>query len=94
MIGERTWGGLVGISHGLPFVDGGSVTMPDFGFWDLAGQWAVENHGIDPDMAVVNAPDLVAAGRDPQLERAIRYCLDELKSHPVTRPPRPAYKVR
>ena len=94
MIGERTWGGLVGISHGLPLADGGSVTMPDFGFWDLQGKWAVENHGVDPDVVVVNTPDAVATGHDPQLDRAIRYCLDELTAHPVMHPTRPAYKVR
>jgi tricorn protease len=31
IIGKRTWGGLVGISHDLPLVDGGSVTMPTSG---------------------------------------------------------------
>ena len=31
VIGMRTWGGLVGYSHLLPLVDGGQVTMPDFG---------------------------------------------------------------
>ena len=94
MIGKRTWGGLVGISHNLPLVDGGGVTMPDFGFWDLSGKWAVENHGVDPDIEVENPPDALVAGKDPQLERAIQYSLDELKTHPATRPTRPAYKQR
>ena len=49
LIGKRTWGGLVGISHDLPLVDGGSVTMPDFGMWDpTSGEWVIENHGVDP----------------------------------------------
>jgi tricorn protease len=94
VIGKRTWGGLVGIGHDLPLVDGGSVTMPDFGFWDTSGQWAVENHGVDPDIEVENFPHLMAKGQDPQLERAIQYELDELKAHPVVRPMRPAYKVQ
>jgi tricorn protease len=94
VIGKRTWGGLVGIGHNLPLVDGGGVTMPDFGFWDLSGKWAVENHGVDPDIEVENPPDALVAGKDPQLERAIQYCLDELKTHPATRPSRPAYKQR
>ena len=94
VIGKRTWGGLVGISHNLPLVDGGGVTMPDFGFWDLSGKWAVENHGVDPDIEVENPPDALVAGKDPQLERAIQYSLDELKTHPATRPTRPAYKQR
>ena len=94
VIGKRTWGGLVGISHNLPLVDGGGVTMPDFGFWDLSGKWAVENHGVDPDIEVENPPDALVAGHDPQLERAIQYCMDELKSHAPQKPPRPKYKVQ
>ncbi len=94
LIGKRTWGGLVGISHNLPLVDGGVVTMPDFGFYDVSGKWAVENHGVDPDIEVENAPQDLAAGRDPQLERAIQYVLEQLKSKPPARPRRPDYKVR
>ncbi|HZI92828.1 MAG TPA: S41 family peptidase [Patescibacteria group bacterium] len=95
VIGKRTWGGLVGISHNLPLVDGGGVTMPDFGMWDPAkGDWAVENHGVDPDIEVENAPHLVASGRDPQLERAIDWAMDQLKTHPPTKPTRPRYKVQ
>ena len=33
--------------------------------------WAVENYGTDPDIEVDIAPQDYAAGRDPQLERAI-----------------------
>jgi tricorn protease len=95
LIGKRTWGGLVGISHDLPLVDGGSVTMPDFGMWDpKSDDWTIENHGVDPDIEVENPPHELVAGHDPQLERAIQYCLEELKSHPPKRPPRPRYKVQ
>ena len=94
VIGKRTWGGLVGIGHDLPLVDGGSVTMPDFGFWDTEGRWVVENHGVDPDIEVENFPHLMARGQDPQLERAIQYEVDELRKHPVVRPERPPYKVQ
>src|SRR6266571_7534727 len=92
LIGKRTWGGLVGISHDLPLVDGGSVTMPDFGMWDTKGNWTIENHGVDPDLEVENPPDALVAGHDPQLERAIQYCLEQLKANPPTKPARPAYK--
>ena len=94
IIGKRTWGGLVGISHRLPFVDGGSVTMPDFGMWDLQGQWAVENHGVDPDIEVENTPSAMVSGHDPQLERAIQYSLEELEKNPPRRPQRPPYKTQ
>ncbi|HEU4403083.1 MAG TPA: S41 family peptidase [Candidatus Polarisedimenticolia bacterium] len=94
VIGKRTWGGLVGISENLPLVDGGRVTMPDWGIWDAKLGWVVENHGVDPDIEVENAPDLLVAGRDPQLERAIQYTLDQLKKSPPQKPARPSYKVQ
>jgi tricorn protease len=95
LIGKRTWGGLVGISHDLPLVDGGVVTMPDFGMWDpKTERWEVENHGVDPDLEVENVPADVVAGHDPQLERAIRYVTDELAAHPPKKPTRPRYKVQ
>ncbi|HEY3176724.1 MAG TPA: S41 family peptidase [Candidatus Polarisedimenticolia bacterium] len=95
VIGKRTWGGLVGISHSLPLVDGGAITMPDFGMWDpKTSQWVVENHGVDPDMEVENAPHLMVSGHDPQLERAIEWALEQLKKNPPRKPARPAYKVQ
>jgi tricorn protease len=95
VIGMRTWGGLVGISHSLPLMDGGNVTMPDFGMYDpKTGQWLVENHGVDPDIEVENAPDKMVSGHDPQLERAIAYVLDEMKKHPLPKPERPPYKIQ
>jgi len=95
VIGKRTWGGLVGISHSLPLVDGGVVTMPDFGMWNpKTEQWVIENHGVDPDIVVENAPDQMAAGEDPQLDRAIQYELEQLKLNPPKKPKRPPYKVQ
>jgi len=92
IIGKRTWGGLVGISHDLPLMDGGSVTMPDFGIYSTEGKWMIENHGVDPDFEVENTPESGVDGRDLQLEKAIEWTLDQLKEHPVVRPPHPAYK--
>ena len=95
VIGKRTWGGLVGISHDLPLVDGGGVTMPDFGMFSADGkQWLVENHGVDPDIEVENTPESMVSGHDLQLERAIQYELDELGKHPPVRPGHPPYKVQ
>jgi len=95
LIGMRTWGGLVGISHNLPLVDGGVVTLPDFGMWDPEkGTWLVENHGVDPDIEVENTPSAMVSGHDPQLERAIEWALDRLAKNPPKRAERPAYKVQ
>ena len=94
VIGKRTWGGLVGISHDLPLVDGGSVTMPDFGIYSTDGKWIVENHGVDPDFEVENTPESMINGHDLQLEKAIQYELDQLAQHPQTRAVHPPYKVQ
>jgi len=92
VIGKRTWGGLVGISRDLPLVDGGAVTMPDFGIYGTDGKWMIENHGVDPDIEVENTPESGVDGRDLQLEKAIEWTLEQLKTHPPVKPARPAYK--
>lgn len=80
LFGTRTWGGLVGISGGRLLVDFGQVTAPEFALYDIeTGQVIAENKGIDPDVEVDDTPDLVSQGRDPELEAAIKYLMDELK---------------
>ncbi len=94
IVGERTWGGLVGINGGQVLRDGGFVTAPAFGFWstDNGGEWVVENHGVDPDYVVPERPDLVVNGHDPQLEKAIELANQALKNY-KSLPPRPKYPV-
>jgi tricorn protease len=95
LIGERTWGGLVGYSYAHPLVDGAAITCPDVGMWDGTKRaWVVENYGVDPDIEVENTPSEVVAGHDPQLERAIQWCMDELQKNPPVRPERPPYKIQ
>jgi tricorn protease len=94
IVGTRTWGGLVGIFRGIPLHDGGSVTAPEAAFWstDNGGEWIVENHGVDPDFVVPQRPDLVVAGHDPQLEKAIELAKEAMKDYKGL-PPRPKYPV-
>ncbi len=91
LVGMRTWGGLVGIYNYPPLLDGGSVTAPRVAIFGLHGEWEVENHGIAPDIEVENDPASVAAGHDPQLERAVQVTLEALKAHPVVIPEHPPY---
>ena len=74
MVGTRTWGGVIGI-EGVPgheLVDGTHMTVPRYaGFFEDYG-WSVENYGVEPDVEVLISPDDWAAGRDPQLETAVR----------------------
>jgi tricorn protease len=91
LIGKRTWGGLIGLSGNPGFLDGGSVSVPTFRFYDADGNWQVENEGVAPDVEVLDRPDLVARGADPTLEQAVELLLEELDRNPVERatPPTP-----
>ena len=89
VVGRRTWGGVVGIRMDKRLVDGGMITMPEFGTYGLSRQWIIENHGVDPDVVVDLLPEDVLAGRDPQLETAIGIALDELAKGNFVKPPRP-----
>jgi tricorn protease len=90
LIGTRTWGGLVG-TLGLPAtIDGGGITAPSLAFYNLKGEWDVENIGVAPDIEVEYTAADVIKGRDPQLERAVQEALRLLELNPVRRVPRPA----
>jgi tricorn protease len=78
LIGERTWGGTVGISGGTAFIDGGSVTVPVAADFDAELGFTIENEGIEPDEFVPLLPQDIVAGRDPQLDRAIEYLKGEM----------------
>lgn len=82
LIGTRTWGGLIGISGNPMLADGGGILASTFRFLDTDGAWAVENEGVKPDIEVVDRPELVAAGEDPSLERAVEYLLEQLEASP------------
>lgn len=78
VVGTRTWGGVIGIDINQPLVDGSVTTQPEYAFWFEDVGWDVENHGSDPDEEVLIYPQDYAAGRDPQLERAIALVLEAL----------------
>jgi tricorn protease len=85
LVGMRTWGGLVATTDTPPFVDGGSMIAPRFGFFSREGKFAVENEGVAPDIEVENWPKDAAAGRDAQLERAVAEAMRLLKEKPSDR---------
>ena len=70
-------------------IDGGGITAPSLAFYDVNGRWAIENEGVAPDIEVEITPADAAAGRDPQLERAVREAMTLLEKSPVKRVPRP-----
>ena len=87
VVGARTWGGVIGYDNEHELVDGTQMTVPRLAFWFERLGWGVENYGVDPDVEVIPTPDDWAAGRDPQLETAVRLALEALQERPAVRPP-------
>jgi tricorn protease len=81
VVGKRTWGGVIGISPRHALVDGSLTTQPEYAFWFSDVGWGVENYGTEPDVDVDIRPQDYAAGRDPQLDKAVALALEALKKH-------------
>jgi tricorn protease len=96
VVGKRTWGGVIGISPRHMLSDGSLTTQPEFSFWFTDVGWGVENYGTDPDHDVDIAPHDYAAGRDPQMDKALELIGGALKSNPPALPDfgrRPSLKL-
>jgi tricorn protease len=94
LIGERSWGGVVGIGdHGM-LIDGGHVNVPEFAYAKSNGQWAIEGHGVDPDIVVNNDPKDVIDGHDPQLERGVAELMKALEKSSPKLPEHAPYPVK
>lgn len=89
IFGMQTMGGEVGSSPGWPLVDGGVLSVPNYGFWTEEG-WQIEGPGVFPDVEVPSDPNAFLKGVDPQLDAAIAHLLEEVRKSPVVRPKQPA----
>jgi tricorn protease len=94
LVGTRTWGGLVGTWDTPRFIDGGRFVAPRGGFFDIEGKWAVEGEGVAPDIEVIQDPQKVMAGQDPQLEAAVNEALRLLETQRIELKPEPPAPVR
>lgn len=87
IIGKRSWGGVVGITGSLPFIDGADLRKPEFApFAKDGSDFIIEGHGVDPDIEIDNDPYEEFIGNDAQLNKAIEVILKELEVKPVTTP--------
>ncbi len=86
VVGTRTWGGVRGIRGYWPLLDGGYITIPEDSLYGLNSQWIIENYGVDPNVEVDNLPGDVMAGRDAQLQEAVKLIMEKIKAHPLTLP--------
>ncbi|HUG44262.1 MAG TPA: PDZ domain-containing protein [Acidobacteriota bacterium] len=94
LVGERTWGGLIGPAVGHSTIDGGFFTAPPGRIYTPSGEWFAEGRGVEPDIPVVDDPTLMARGGDPQLERAVQEVLRLLELDPPRIPTPPPFEKR
>jgi tricorn protease len=81
VIGTRSWGGVVGISGSLPFIDGANLRKPEFASYSSEkSEWIIEGYGVDPDIVLDNDPYQEYMGNDAQLEKAISVIKEQIKT--------------
>jgi tricorn protease len=92
VVGTRTGGGGIGGALFTPdLIDGGGLTIPNRAAFSPEGTWGIENEGVHPDVEVDLDPASWRAGRDPQLEAAIKAVLAEIPKTKKWEPKKPAY---
>ncbi|MFI9152812.1 S41 family peptidase [Streptomyces sp. NPDC053367] len=87
VVGQRTWGGVVGMTGRHQLGDGTVITVPMNAAWFDAYGWSVENRGVSPDLEILRTPLDWAEGRHAQLDDAVRLALELLETHPPAAPP-------
>jgi len=81
VIGTRSWGGVVGISGSLPFIDGADLRKPEFASYSSEeSKWIIEGYGVDPDIVIDNDPCREYMGIDDQLNKGIEVILEKVKT--------------
>ena len=94
LVGERTWGGLIGPASGHQLIDGGFYTAPPGRLYRNDGQWFAEGHGVEPDIPVTDHPGELAKGNDPQLDAAVAELMRRIREDPPALPAPPADERR
>lgn len=94
LVGNRTWGGLIGISGVPDLIDNSNITAPSFRMYNPDGTWFKEGHGVDPDIYVDEDLASMAKGIDPQLERAITEIKSLIQKQGYKVPAKPAAEPR
>ncbi|MFC2160051.1 S41 family peptidase [Acidobacteriota bacterium] len=91
VIGTRTWGGEIWLSSNNRLTDSGLARAPQTGVYGPEREWLIEGHGVDPDIIVDNLPHATFNGQDAQVEAAIAFLKEQIKTHPVDVPAPPDY---
>ncbi len=87
LIGTTSWGGVVGITGSLPFIDGAQLQIPQFASYSAEeSEWIIEGKGVEPDIYVENDPWKEFNGIDEQLNKAIEVILGKIDKEYVPLP--------
>ncbi|MBT3152795.1 PDZ domain-containing protein [Streptomyces sp. CHD11] len=87
VVGQRSWGGVVGMTGRHRLGDGTTITVPMNAAWFDAYGWSVENRGVEPDLEALRTPLDWAEGRYAVLDDAVRLALELLEAKPPATPP-------
>ena len=85
VVGTATYGWLI-FTRDLPLVNGSRFRLPFLGCYTLAGE-NLETSGVSPDIVVPSNLADELAGRDPQLDRAIKRLRTEIDQRRKNRLP-------
>ncbi len=83
IVGMRTVGGLIGPTIRHTLMDGGAITVPSGRIFGHDGTWFPEGHGVEPDIKVIDNPEILATGMDPQIKAGVKEALRLLKKKPT-----------
>ncbi len=90
-IGSRTWGGVRGYDNTFSLLDGGRLVVSEDAMYGLNSKWVVENIGVRPDITVHDEPGQLNAGKDAQIDTAVKVLLKKIKTAPRRLAPRPPW---
>ena len=81
LVGTETFGAVIS-TGGTGLIDGTTVRLP-FRGWYLPDGTDMEKNGAKPDIDVPMSPEDEAAGRDPQIEAAVKELLERSAKEPI-----------
>lgn len=76
ILGERTWGGIIGIEIKNYLINNALTTQPEFAAKFFNSTKEIENYGVTPDIEISDKASLIPE-EDAILNEAIRYCKEK-----------------
>ena len=94
IVGDNTYGILVGPVSPHSLIDGGMVSSPGGRLFGNNGEWFWEGVGVTPDHRVVNNPGTLYNEKDEQMDKAIEILKEMLKQRGDEEIKRPEFEDR